>query len=329
MCSIYNYIHLHIHKCIHIELPCLFVVVFAQQNKLSKNCRKGSYSNFLNRSLSLLERTPSSASQIGQCLWIGFLPLDVIRIFVLKKKKAQKKDSVFFFAGGKRKKRARRRERILEVQVSEVETCCVQVESRKEMTLTFLQKKKAFKIRTVCESVVPFDPPAPTPFVWRENGPSGSRLGYWQLSRTSVKSKIMLEAFSAPMVFGKFQFLGANFQQTNKKCKTHNKPQKKRQAIHLFGDSTEKIAPISSLPQTKPSHAGNPFVMLALTRAKIPRSSVFHLWPLDDSEVQSLWLCRRLVGWSSNYTSVAKLTWFFGPKIYRLKQTPVLFEKNR
>ena len=62
--------------------------------------------------------------------------------FRFEKKKGTKKGQCLFFAGGKRKKRARRRERILEVQVSEVETCCVQVESRKKMTLTFLQKKK-------------------------------------------------------------------------------------------------------------------------------------------------------------------------------------------
>lgn len=165
MCSIYNYIHLHIHKCIHIELPCLFVVVFAQQNKLSKNCRKGhlirifwtAASRFLSAPHPLLRRLVNACGLVF-CRWTS-------SEFSFWKKKGTKKGQCLFFAGGKRKKRARRRERILEVQVSEVETCCVQVESRKKMTLTFLQKKKAFKIRTVWESVVPFDPPEQTPFV--------------------------------------------------------------------------------------------------------------------------------------------------------------------
>lgn len=146
MCSIYNYIHLHIHKCIHIELPCLFVVVFAQQNKLSKNCRKGhlirifwtAASRFLSAPHPLLRRLVNACGLVF-CRWTS-------SEFSFWKKKGTKKGQCLFFAGGKRKKRARRRERILEVQVSEVETCCVQVESRKEMTLTFLQKKKTVRI---------------------------------------------------------------------------------------------------------------------------------------------------------------------------------------
>ena len=157
MCSIYNYIHLHIHKCIHIELPCLFVVVFAQQNKLSKNCRKGSYSNFLNRSLSLLERTPSSASQIGQCLWIGFLPLDVIRIFVLKKKKAQKKDSVFFLRGEKEKKGRAEEKGYLKCKYQKWKLVVFKLSQEKKWPWLFCKKKSLQDSHSVriCGSVWP------------------------------------------------------------------------------------------------------------------------------------------------------------------------------
>lgn len=336
MCSIYNYIHLHIHKCIHIELPCLFVVVFAQQNKLSKNCRKGhlirifwtAASRFLSAPHPLLRRLVNACGLVF-CRWTS-------SEFSFWKKKGTKKGQCLFFAGGKRKKRARRRERILEVQVSEVETCCVQVESRKKMTLTFLQKKKPSRFAQCGNLWFRLTPPSKHLSFWRENGPSGSRLGYWQLSRTSVKSKIMLEAFSgAPMVFLEIPIFGRRLLQ-----KKHTTTIKKGQAIHLFGDSTEKIAPISSLPAVKNFWGcgttsrvlKDDFVMgwvpcmpccalfwcLVFLR-KIPWSSV---------EIVAF------VGWSSNYTSVAKWTWFFGPRSrWQTSQvsnrTPVLFGKNR
>lgn len=160
MCGIYNCIHSHIHKYIHIELPFLFVVVFAQQNKLSKNCRKGhlirifwtAASRFLSAPHPLLRRLVNACGLV-------FCRLTSSE-FSFWKKKVQKKDSVFFLWGGKKKNKKGRRERILEVQVSEVETFCVQVESRKKMTWTFLAKKKGLQDSHSVRICVKFNPPS-------------------------------------------------------------------------------------------------------------------------------------------------------------------------
>ena len=99
--------------------------------------------------------------------------------------------------------------------------------SQKKNNLDFFSQKNKNKSRFAqCANLwFRLTPQKKTPFVWRENGPSGSRLGYWQLSRTSVKSKIILDFFRPPLVFGNSNFWGP----PNKKCKTHNN---KKKAIH-------------------------------------------------------------------------------------------------
>ena len=169
----------------------------------------------------------------------------------------QKKDSVFFLWGGKKKNKKGRRERILEVQVSEVETFCVQVESRKKMTWTFLAKKKGLQDSHSVRICVKFNPPSKHLSFGEKMGllEVGLATGNSQGPRLNQKSFWIF--FRGPQYFfGNSNFWGQL--STNQQKKNTQQTTKKRQAIHLFGDSTEKIAPISSLPRAKPCHAGNP-----------------------------------------------------------------------
>lgn len=158
MCSIYNYIHLHIHKCIHIELPCLFVVVFAQQNKLSKNCRKGhlirifwtAASRFLSAPHPLLRRLVNACGLVF-CRWTS-------SEFSFWKKKRHKKRTVSFFCGGKKKKKgAQKRKDTWSASIRSGNLLCSSW-VKKRNDLDFFAKKKSLQdshsVR-ICGSVWP------------------------------------------------------------------------------------------------------------------------------------------------------------------------------
>ena len=318
MCSIYNYIHLHIHKYIHIELLCLFVFVFAQQNKLSKNCRKGhlirifwtAASRFLSAPHPLLRRLVNACGLV-------FCRLTSSE-FSFWKKKVQKKGQCFFFGGGKKKKGRAEEKGYLKCKYQKWKLVVFKLSQEKKITWTFSPKKKPSR----------FAQGANLGEVW----PPSKHLSFGENFRAFWKSAWLLAtlkdlgeiknhvgSFLGPHGFWKFQFWWPIVVFKKK----HTQQNKKKKAGHpsIHGDSTEKIAPISSLPAVK-NFGGcgttsrvlkDDFVMgwvpcmpccalfwcLVFLR-KIPWSSV---------EIVDF------VGWSSNYTSVAKWTWFFGPKI--------------